>query len=258
MRLAIIGFGKMGSWFAKELTKNNEVAVYDLDANKTKTLQNIKVLVDISELEQFKPELLINAASLQNTVKAFENAVKHLPKNCIIVDIASIKGEIPKYYERSGFRFVSLHPMFGPTFTDMESLKEQNVIIIKESDPKSKEFFINFFSKFGLKIFEYSFKEHDDMMAYSLTTPFAASLVFAACVDKTIVPGTTFKKHLTVARGLLSEDDHLLSEILFNPNSIKQLEKVNSRLEFLKHIIKAKDYEEAKRFFSRLRKNISD
>ncbi len=30
-------------------------------------------------------------------------------------------------------------------------------------------------------------------------------------------PGTTFKKHMNIAQGLLSEDDFLLSEILFNP-----------------------------------------
>ena len=58
------------------------------------------------------------------------------------------------------------------------------------------------------------------------------------------------------AKGVLSEDDHLLAEILFNPKSLPQLEKITAKLEFLKHIIKAKDYEEAKRFFNKLRKNI--
>ncbi len=256
MKIAIIGFGKMGSWFAKELAKNNEVAVYDVV--EPGQISRIKTLSDLSQLEKFKPEMLVNAVSLQNTTKAFEAAVDYITKDCTIVDIASIKGEIPKYYEKSGHKFVSLHPMFGPTLTDMQSLNEESVIIIKESDVEGKEFFTKFFSSFGLKIFEYSFKEHDEMMAYSLTTPFAASLVFAACVDKTIVPGTTFKRHLKVSRGLLSEDDHLLSEILFNPNSIKQLEKINSRLEFLKHIIKARDFEEAKRFFNNLRKNIQN
>ena len=30
-------------------------------------------------------------------------------------------------------------------------------------------------------------------------------------------PGTTFKKHMAIAKGLLSEDDYLFQEILFNP-----------------------------------------
>ena len=94
------------------------------------------------------------------------------------------------------------------------------------------------------------------MIAYSLTLPFASTMVFAACMDNTAVPGTTFRKHLEIARGLLSEDDYLLAEILFNPYSLAQLEKVTSRLDFLKHVILARDFEEAQRFFGNLRENI--
>jgi prephenate dehydrogenase len=104
--------------------------------------------------------------------------------------------------------------------------------------------------------FEYSFEEHDAMMAYSLTLPFVSSMVFASCVNLSAVPGTTFKRHLDVARGLLGEDDYLLSEILFNPNSLPQLEKISGRLNYLWHIIKQKDSGEAARFLDGLRKNV--
>ena len=110
----------------------------------------------------------------------------------------------------------------------------------------------------GLNVYEFSFDEHDSMMAYSLTLPFSSSMVFAACVDTKAVPGTNFKKHMELAKGLLSEDDGLLSEILFNPRSIAQIEKITSRLELLKHIIRDRDYEEAGKFFEKLRDNISN
>jgi prephenate dehydrogenase len=139
----------------------------------------------------------------------------------------------------------------------MDSLKEENAVIVKEStDREATAFFRKFFEQRGVKVLDYSFKEHDQMMAYSLTTPFAASLVFAACMEKNVVPGSTFARHRKIARGLLSEDNHLLSEILFNPYSLQQLEKITARLEFLKHVIKGKDYEEAKEFFDKLRKNV--
>jgi prephenate dehydrogenase len=124
--------------------------------------------------------------------------------------------------------------MFGPTFANVNDLREENVILITESDPNIKEFFRAFFRQRELNIFEFSFKKHDQMTAYSLSLPFASTLVFAACMDNTTVPGTTFKRHLAIAKGLLSEDDHLLAEILFNRYSLEQLEKVTSRLEFLK------------------------
>jgi len=83
-------------------------------------------------------------------------------------------------------------------------------------------------------------------------------MVFAACMDKETVPGTTFRKHREIAGGLLSEDDYLLAEILFNPHSMKQLERVISRMEFMRHVISGRDYEEAVTFFNRLRENMGD
>jgi prephenate dehydrogenase len=66
-------------------------------------------------------------------------------------------------------------------------------------------------------VFEYSFREHDETIAYSLSVPFASTLVFASVMKHQKAPGTTFKRHMDIARGLLSEDDFLLTEILFNP-----------------------------------------
>ena len=94
------------------------------------------------------------------------------------------------------------------------------------------------------------------MMAYSFTTPFVASLMFAACMKKTAVPGSTFAKHKKIAEGVLSEDDQLLSEILFNMNSIEQLDRITGRMEYLKHIIKSRDKEIMKEFLDELRKNM--
>ncbi len=75
-------------------------------------------------------------------------------------------------------------------------------------------------------------------------------------MDASAVPGSTFKKHQEIAKGLLSEDDTLLAEILFNPYSLTQLEEVTNKLEFLKHVIRQRDFDEAEKFFNRLRKNI--
>lgn len=258
MKLAVLGAGHMGRWLISELAKDNQVGVYDIDGARTLGLPLVKAIADLSELESFKPELLINAVSLRNTIEAFEAAAPHLPAYCLLCDVASIKGEIPSFYKKAKFRFASVHPMFGPTFANVHELKDEHVIIISESDPQGRRFFRNFFSGLELKISEVSFAEHDRMIAYSLALPFASTLVFAACMERSTVPGTTFKKHLEIARGLLSEDDYLLAEVIFGPHSLEQLEKVTSRLEFLKHVIKGKDFEEARVFFSKLRQNLRD
>lgn len=261
MKIAITGAGHMGSWLAGEFSIDSPVAIYDTDtaraASAADGMKNCRSLDGISGLKEFAPEMLINTASLQNTIAAYKEAEEFLPKDCVLCDVASVKNGLPEYYAGGGFKFVSFHPMFGPTFADMNALREENVVLISESDKIGADFFRKFFTRLGLRIFEYSFAEHDRMMAYSLTIPFVSSLVFAACVDATAVPGTTFSRHINIARGLLSEDDHLLAEILFNPNSLEKIEKITSRLEYLKHIIKGRDSEEITKFFDKLRKNVT-
>jgi len=256
MKIIVLGFGHMGSWIARELSKFNDVFIYDTDKRKIKGTKGLGVIQKIKDISCISPQMLINAVSLPNTIEAFNSAVKFLSEECLLCDLASVKAELAEYYKRSPFKFFSAHPMFGPTFANVASLWDENVIIIKESHPQGVSFFEPFFKSLGLKIYEYTFEEHDQMIAYSLTLPFVSSLAFAACLDKRPVPGTTFKKHLFISKGLLSEDDYLLSEILFNPHSLPQVEKVTNRLEFLKHIIKARDFEEAKSFFNRLRENL--
>jgi len=256
MKISVVGLGHMGSWLSRMLAKNHDLCVYDSDASRCACGQSARILPSLEGIRSFAPDLLINAVNLQKTVEVFETVAPLLPDHCILSDMASVKGRIPEYYRSCGFRFASIHPMFGPTFANVDRLEDENVIIIKESDKEGAAFFSDFFKELGLNIFRYSFDEHDRMIAYSLTLPFSSTIVFAACMNSTAVPGTTFKKHLEIAQGLLSEDDYLLCEILFNPYSLPQLERVSSRLEFLKHVIKEKDSEEAKNFFTRLRDNI--
>jgi len=48
-----------------------------------------------------------------------------------------------------------------------------------------------------------------------------------------------------------------LTEILFNPATIRQIERINSRLSFLTHIIRERDTEEMQKFLGKLRRNIA-
>jgi prephenate dehydrogenase len=159
-------------------------------------------------------------------------------------------------YKGMGKRFVSTHPMFGPTFADLRDLRDQHAIIIKESDGQGKAFFRSFYTALHLKIHEYSFEEHDHAMAYCLSIPYASSMVFAACMKEQEAPGTTFRKHLEIAQGLLSKDDHFVAEIMFNPHTIQQIAEIKAQIAYLAHIIRERDYEEMHKFLKRLRSNI--
>ncbi len=256
MKIIVIGAGRMGTWLVEALSPNHEVSVYDQNPRKLQYFFQAKKLSALSELQDQAPDLMINAVDLVHTRQAFEEVLSYLPEDCLLADIASVKTGLADLYRTLGKRFVSTHPMFGPTFADVRDLKGEHAILIGESDPVGKEFFRDFYQGLHLTVHEYSFEEHDRTIAYSLSVPFVSTLVFAACMKKQEAPGTTFRKHMDIARGLFSEDDQLLTEVLFNPATIRQIERINSRLSFLTHIIRERDAEEMQKFLGQLRRNI--
>ena len=256
-KIVILGAGRMGSWLVESLCLDYEIGVYDINKSKLKYLFNSHRLLNYKDIGEFTPDMVINSVSLQHTIEVFKDVIPFLPDDCLLADITSVKTPLREFYLNSGFRFVSTHPMFGPTFANIKELKNQSAIIIKQSDDAGKKFFRNFYSQFGIKIFEYTFIDHDKTIAYSLSIPFASTMVFAACMKQQEAPGTTFKKHLEIAKGLLSEDDFLLSEILFGPYTSEQLKGISQKLDHLKAIIDDKNMDKMKDFLAELRNNIS-
>ena len=256
MKILILGAGKMGSFFTDVLSFQHETAVYDVDPKKLRFVYNTYRFTTLDEIKAFEPELVINAATVKYTLEAFRQVLPVLPKECILSDIASVKTGLKEFYEESGFRYVSTHPMFGPTFASLDKLNTENAIIISEGDHLGKIFFKDLYQTLRLNIFEYTFDEHDETVAYSLSIPFVSTFVFSAVMKHQEAPGTTFKKHLAIARGLLNEDDFLLQESLFNPRTPKQVEKIRVELKELLEIISNKDADGMKQYLTKIREKI--
>jgi prephenate dehydrogenase len=256
MRVAIVGAGNMGSWLVESLCLDYEVGIYDADRKKLKYFFNSRKFLYLEDILDFAPDILINAVSLEKTIEVFKEILPYLPKSCILADITSVKKGLAEFYKESGRRFVSTHPMFGPTFGDIRNLRDENAIVITESDPEGVEFFRKLYKELNINVYDYSFDEHDQTIAYSLSLPFSSSLVFASCMKEQNAPGTTFRKHNEIAKGLLSEDNYLLSEILMSPYSLKQVENVRDKLNELIKTIKAGEAETLNEMFDDLRENI--
>ena len=256
MKILILGAGKMGSFFTDVLSFEHEVAVYDVNPQRLRFMYNCYRFTKLEEISEFKPELVINAATVKYTLDAFHQVLPVLPKDCIISDIASVKPVFTELFESCGVRFVSTVLFFGPSFAYLDKLSTENAIIIKEGDHLGKIFFKDLYQHLKLNIFEYTFEEHDETVAYSLSIPFVSTFVFAAVMKHQDAPGTTFKRHMAIAQGVLSEDDFLLQEILFNPRTPAQVENIRTELNELLDIISRKDAEGMHAYLSKIRKNI--
>ena len=256
MKILILGAGKMGSFFTDLLSFEHEVAVYDIDAKRLRFMYNTQRFTRLDEIDAFQPELVINAVSLKYTLQVFDQVIPHLPESCILSDISSVKTGFKEYYEKTGMRYVSTHPMFGPTFANLGKLSSENAIIINEGDFMARCFFKELYSRLDLHICEYTFDEHDRTVAYSLSIPFISTFAFAAVMKHQDAPGTTFKRHMKIAQGVLSEDDTLLREILFNPYTKDQVEQIRAEMKEIIAIIDTKDEDRMQQFLTKIRANI--
>ena len=256
MKILILGAGKMGSFFSDLLSFQHEVAVYDPDPKRLRFMFNCQRFSSLDEVDDFRPDLVLNAATVKYTIEAFNAVMPHLPEKTILSDIASVKTGLQDFYEKCKHPYVSTHPMFGPTFASLSNLSNENAIIISEGDHLGKVFFRDLYSRLHLHIEEYTFAEHDLTIAYSLSIPFASTLVFASNMKHQDAPGTTFKRHLAIANGLMGEDDYLLSEILFNPHTSEQLQNISNKLAELKDIVDNHDGERMKKFLDNARSNL--
>lgn len=246
----------MGSFFLDLLSFEHEMAVYEKDARRLRFTYNCQRFIDLEEIRTFKPELVINAVTVKYTIPAFEEIIPYLPEDCILSDISSVKTGLKEFYENTHHRYVSTHPMFGPTFANLNQLSEENAIIINEGDYMGRVFYKDIYGRLGLNIYEYSFEEHDKTVAYSLSIPFVSTFVFAAVMKHQDAPGTTFKRHMKIAKGVLSEDDYLLQEILFNPYTHDQVSQIRGELKELLAIIDNKDAERMKNYLVKIRNNV--
>ena len=246
----------MGSFFSDVLSFEHEVAIYDTDPQRLRFTFNTQRMTTMEEIEAFKPELLINAATVKYTIPAFESVLPHIPESCIISDIASVKTGLPEFYKKAKRSFVSTHPMFGPTFANLGSLSSENAVIISEGDYMGRIFFKDLYSRLGLHVHEYTFDEHDETVAYSLSIPFVSTFVFAAVMKHQDAPGTTFKRHMSIAKGVLGEDETLLREVLFNPRTSGQVSKIRTELKELIGIIDRKDEQAFSDYLAKIRKHL--
>ena len=258
MRILVMGAGKMGSFFIDLLSFEHEVAVYEKDIRRMRFTYNCQRFTELEEIKQFSPELVINAVTVKYTLPAFQEVLPYLSKDCILSDIASVKTGLKAFYETCKRPYVSTHPMFGPTFANLHQLNEENAIIINEGDYMGRIFFKDLYQRLGLNIYEYSFQEHDETVAYSLSIPFVSTFAFAAVMKHQDAPGTTFKRHMKIAKGVLNEDDYLLQEILFNPFTSGQVAKIREALKELIDIIDHKDADAMKDFLARIRRHVKE
>lgn len=94
----------MGSFFSDVLSRDHQVAIYDVDAERLRFTFNVERFTSLDEIKAFEPQLVINAATVKYTLPAFEAVMPALPPTAILSDIASVKTGLPEFTRGADIR----------------------------------------------------------------------------------------------------------------------------------------------------------
>lgn len=150
MKILIYGVGGMGELFRDFFySKGYYVKGYDIDRMKR----------DTDKISGF------DVIFVCTPMYALEESIQHLMKEAsptsLLVDISSVKNVSIPIFEKSGFDFLSIHPMFGG---DSE-ISLSNIIVVHESGRHEERVILDEFAKSGAVLSRLSAEEHDRKMA---------------------------------------------------------------------------------------------
>jgi prephenate dehydrogenase len=235
MRIAILGAGKMGVWFAKFfLEQGYSVVVADRQQEK---------------LTKLKEELAVETAGFAEAVKnadkvlvcvsisAFEEIVKRISPAVrdgqVVMDICSIK-DVPvqtMHKHLKGGLILGMHPVFGPGSTTIEN-KAFILTPTNGIEAAFAEDFKKWLETKKARVFVMSPKKHDQLMSVVLGLPHFLGLV--ACdtlleqadyLETKDVAGTTYRILFTLAEVATLENPELFASLQL---SLPELDKIEN------------------------------
>ncbi len=222
MRLAIIGAGEMGSWFAKFCKESGwDVVITDINHEKAEeTAEKLKIESKSSNAEAVEDaDIVLVSVPVKETSRVIREVYGSVDNDSLLLDIASIKEEPVKEMKNINqeIGLASIHPLFGP---GAENLENKNIITIPINVNEKYEQFIDFLSEKGADIEKMDEKEHDQTMAVIQSLTHYTLLVYLSALDsmkkseKAIDIQTPMsKKLMEVSKAFLKENPKICTDI---------------------------------------------
>ncbi len=214
--MLIVGSGgRMGAYFLRRLQK--------LDL----TVRGIDMPFTASSVKQAcqDVDLVLLCVPAHAMDKVLETFTPHMPAQCILVDITSVKVQalatMQKYWPGP---IVGTHPLFGNKPQRGSDLPV--TIVPAQSTPEEATKVVEaLFLSLGCRVFRATAQEHDKAMAAIQNLNFITSLAYFAALaqDESLLPYMTpsFKRRQDAAHKLLTEDAKLFAG-LFEANPYSQ------------------------------------
>jgi len=226
VRIAVVGVGAMGRWFADFAKRElGEVVVADLSAAKARQVAEelgvraAKTGADAASVA----DVVIVAVPIAKTPGAVKELAEHAKEGALLMDVASAKGEVVEAMQgiKRKLELVSLHPLFGP---GAKGVKGMDFVEVPVRAGKRYESFKGRLLELGAHLTEMDAEEHDRLMAISQCMTHFVLLSYLSALkamkgikraEKLRTP--MFAKLLDLAKAVLAGNPDLYGEVqVFN------------------------------------------
>ncbi|MDI9610526.1 MAG: prephenate dehydratase [Archaeoglobales archaeon] len=234
MKILIYGVGDLGTLLKDFFySKGYYVKGYDVDQMKRET----------NSISEF--DVIFVCTPMGEIRNALAHIRSEAKKDALLVDVASVKSVSISEFEKSGFDFLSIHPMFGK---DSE-MALANIIVIHESGKEEEKIILNEFIKSGALITKMNAEEHDKSMAKIQGLTHFLLLAFADLSEGVSYGTQIYNTLRKLSARFLAQNWEMC--YLIQKNAEKDREEFVSKILALNEAIK--DKEKFRRIFLKLR-----
>ena len=188
---------------------------------------------DWSEVDQLSDgiDLAIVGVPIENTAEVVEKLGPHLPPDCILADITSIKAPpVQAMLNAHPGPVVGMHPLFGPTTSTMD---KQILVVTPGRDYNACRWFIDQLTTWGSVIVKASPEEHDDIMGVVQTLRHFATFAFGQFLARRRIDlhrtlefsSPIYRLELGMVGRLFTQDPALYAEIILSSPERRELLK---------------------------------
>jgi prephenate dehydrogenase len=270
MKIAVIGAGKMGIWFAQFFqSKGYTVTLADRKQEKLSKLKKelkVDTTTDFKQAVQGADRILlcVSINSFEEVVKTISLAIR---KNQIVMDICSIKEtpvNIMHKYIKDGV-VLGTHPVFGPGSNGVK----HKAYILTPTNSKEQEFaeqFKKWLEKEEAHVFVMSPKKHDELMSIVLGLPHFIGLIACETLmeqknlpETKKVAGTTYRMLFTLAEATALETPDLYASLQTNLPELGKIEDLfMAKAQEWLNLIKKKDTKAIVERMEQLKKKLTE
>lgn len=249
-RVAVIGAGGMGAWFAQFFkSRGNSVVVSDRVPSRARRLAlRIRAKRASNNVEAARgSDVVVLATPADVTPDVIKEILPVLRRNALLLDVCAVKSAvIPALHStrKRGVKVASVHPMFGPLAS---GLRGRKIVAVRTGkDQRGLKMMKRLFD--GASFVMTDPRIHDKQMAVTLGLPHFLNMVFAAvvCRRKNVAEirkfsGRTFNLQMLLAETIASEPETTADIQIMNKEFRAVLRDLQREVRLLARIVNRKD-----------------